>query len=428
MADRKILPKTQAQLSQATITPYDKLNKGKEPLQTPKKRGERRSVKNDDVKQFQVGLRDIDETIVYYFNNVIKPSVVQNGRRINVPILYGSPERWAAVQKDGFYRDKNGKIQTPLIMFKRDSVEKNRQLGNKLDANLPNNFGIFKKKFSKKNIYDKFSALTNRDRVDEFYGVIIPDYVNIAYSCVIFTEYVEQMNKIVESINFASDAYWGDPERFKFRAMIDSYTTTTEMVQGQDRMVKTNFSINLLGHIVPDTINTSIANMNKFYSKSAVKFTFETAGSEETLTALADTPAREAKVRTFDGPSGKTTVNTTVNQTIVSGSGMTDQERTYASLNVLIDTNNTTDYNHSFDTANNKLTFIGVTIADTPSGFPALSIDDFQVYINGLVVEPAAITSLGEVSGNTEIVFNSSELGYSLNNQFEITAVGKFEF
>ena len=428
MADRKILPKTQAQLSQATITSYDKLNTGKEPLQTPKKRGERRSVKNDDVKQFQVGLRDIDETIVYYFNNVIKPSVVQNGRRINVPILYGSPERWAAVQKDGFYRDKNGKIQTPLIMFKRDSVEKNRQLGNKLDANLPNNFGIFKKKFSKKNIYDKFSALTNRDRVDEFYGVIIPDYVNIAYSCVIFTEYVEQMNKIVESINFASDAYWGDPERFKFRAMIDSYTTTTEMVQGQDRMVKTNFSINLLGHIVPDTINTSIANMNKFYSKSAVKFTFETAGSEETLTALADTPAREAKVRTFDGPSGKTTVNTTVNQTIVSGSGMTDQERTYASLNVLIDTNNTTDYNHSFDTANNKLTFIGVTIADTPSGFPALSIDDFQVYINGLVVEPAAITSLGEVSGNTEIVFNSSELGYSLNNQFEITAVGKFEF
>ena len=63
MADRKILPKTQAQLSQATITPYDKLNKGKEPLQTPKKRGERRSVKNDDVKQFQItkyGMKDFN--------------------------------------------------------------------------------------------------------------------------------------------------------------------------------------------------------------------------------------------------------------------------------------------------------------------------------------------------------------------------------
>lgn len=428
MANKKILPKTQAQLSQATITPYDKLNEGKSPLQTPKKRGEIRSVKNDDVKQFNVGLRDIDETIVYYFNEVIRPSVIRNGKRVNVPILYGSPERWASVQKDGFYRDKNGKIQTPLIMFKRDSVEKNRQLGNKLDANMPNNFGIFKKKFSKKNVYDRFSALTNRDKVDEYYGVIIPDYVNIVYSCVIFTEYVEQMNKIVESINFASDSYWGDPERFKFRAMIDSYTTTTEMVQGQDRMIKTNFTINLLGHIVPDTINTSIANMNKLFSKSAINFTFETAGSEETLSALASTPAREAKVRTFDGPGGKTTINQTVNQTIISGSGMTNAERDYAALSILIDTNQTGSYSSNIDVGNNKVTYVGVTIADTPAGFPALTVDDFQVYINGLNVEPAAITSIAEVGGNTEIVFIPSELGYSLNSEFEITAVGKFEF
>ena len=34
--------------------------------------------------------------------------------RLNVPVLYGSPERWKSVQKDGFYRDKNGKIQAPL--------------------------------------------------------------------------------------------------------------------------------------------------------------------------------------------------------------------------------------------------------------------------------------------------------------------------
>ncbi len=428
MANKKILPKTQAQLSQATITPYDKLNQGKSPLQTPKKRGEIRSVKNDDVKQFHIGLRDIDETIVYYFNQVIKPSVVRNGKRINVPILYGSPERWASVQKDGFYRDKNGKIQTPLIMFKRDSVEKNRQLGNKLDANLPNNFGIFKKKFSKKNVYDRFSALTNRNKVEEYYGVIIPDYVNISYSCVIFTEYVEQMNKIVESINFASDSYWGDPEKFKFRAMIDTYTTTTEMVQGQDRMIKTNFSISLLGHIVPDSINTSIANMNKLYSKSAINFTFETAGSEETLSALASTPAREAKVRQFDGPGGKTTINQTVNQTIISGSGMTNAERDYAALSVLIDTNQTGSYSSNIDVGNNKVTYIGVTIADAPTGFPALTVDDFQVYINGLNVEPAAITSIAEVSGNTEIVFIPSELGYGLNSEYEITAVGKFEF
>lgn len=413
MANKKILPKTQAQLSQATITPY--LNQGKVPLRTPIKRAENRSVKNDDVKQFHVGLRDIDETIVYYFNEVIKPSVVRNGKRLNVPVLYGSPERWASVQKDGFYRDKNGKIQTPLIMFKRDSVEKNRQLGNKLDANLPNNFGIFKKKFSKKNVYDRFSALSNRNEVEEYYGVIIPDYVNITYSCVIFTEYVEQMNKIVESINFASDAYWGDPEKFKFRAMIDSYTTTTEMVQGQDRMIKTNFTINLLGHIVPDSINTSIASMNKLYSKSAINFTFETAGTEETLAALA---AGKPKIRTFDQPSGATEPIGT----------FTDAEREYLALSIVIDTNETEDYTSEINVSENKVTFFGVTIADTPSKFPPLTVENFEVYINGLAVEPAAISSIEEVSGNTEILFIVSELGYGLNSEFEITAVGKFEY
>jgi hypothetical protein len=285
MAERnKILPKRQSQLSQESIDTYNNAPKQPTPDDLKKNRGYNTSLKDDDVKQFSVGLRDIDETIVYYFNNVIKPSVIQNGKRIAVPVLYGSPERWASVQKDGYYRDKNGKIQTPLIMFKRDSIEKNRSLGNKLDANNPNNFSIFKKKFSRKNVYDKFSALTNREPVDEYYGVIIPDYVNISYSCIIFTEYVEQMNKIVESINFASDAYWGDPNRFNFRAMIDTYTTTTELNQGQDRTVKTSFTINLMGHIIPDTINASIASMNKFYSKAAVRFTYETTGSIDRLT------------------------------------------------------------------------------------------------------------------------------------------------
>ena len=285
MADRnKIVPKRQSQLSQDSIETYNNAPKQATPDDLKKNRGYNRSLKDDDVKQFSVGLRDIDETIVYYFNNVIKPSVIQNGKRIAVPVLYGSPERWAAVQKDGYYRDKNGKIQTPLIMFKRDNIEKNRSLGNKLDANSPNNFAIFKKKFSRKNVYDRFAALTNRNPVDELYGVIIPDYVNIKYSCIIFTEYVEQMNKIVESINFASDAYWGDPERFNFRAMIDSYTTTTEVTQGQDRTVKTAFEINLMGHIIPDTINASIASMDKFYSKAAVRFTYETTGSIDRLT------------------------------------------------------------------------------------------------------------------------------------------------
>jgi|TARA_R100000030_G_scaffold20925_1_gene15057 hypothetical protein len=413
----KILPKRQSQISQESIKTYKNAAKSPTPDVRRKNRGYQTSVKNDDVKQFHIGLRDIDETIVYYFNNVIKPSVIQNGKRINVPILYGSPERWAAVQKDGYYRDKNGKIQTPLIMFKRDSIEKNRNLGNKLDANNPNNFSIFQKKFSKKNVYDKFSVLNNREPVNELYGVIIPDYVNITYSCVIFTEYVEQMNKIVESINFASDAYWGDPEKFNFRAMIDNYTTVTEMNQGEDRTVKTNFDIKMMGHIVPDSINTAISNMNKFYSKSSVSFGLEIAGTEEILQASAASPAsKNFKGRFYDALTGRTEVT-------IQSSGMTDAERTFLALTTIIDTNN---QGFSINSGDNSITFNSVTIATPPANFPDLEKDDFQVFINGIITEPSAITSITQSGGNVVIDFND-DLGYTITDQMEITAVGKFE-
>ena len=416
MAERlKPIPKRQERISQDAIETYNNAAKQTTPDEIRKNRGYSRTVKGDTVKQFSIGLRDIDETIVYYFNNVIKPSVVQNSKIIQVPVLYGSPERWASVQKDGFYRDKNGKIQTPLIMFKRETIEKNRALGNKLDANNVNNFGIFEKKYSRKNIYDNFSALTNRIPVKELYGVIIPDYVNITYSCIVFTEYVEQMNKIVESINFASDAYWGDPQRFNFRAMIDSYTTTTEMNKGQDRTVKTSFTINLMGHIVPDSINTSIANMNKFYSKSAISFGLETDGNIEILNAKAKTSASDnPRGRFFDGIGGKTEITNIY-------SGLSQEEKDYIGATTVLDSNlNSNTVNQGLST----IVFDNVSFLTPPEGFPALTIQDFKVFINGVIAELSAIDSIVETGNNLTITFNSN-LGYSITSQMEIMVVGK---
>ena len=270
MAENTPIPKTQEQLSQ------ESLGQDSTAVDQGVIRAQQLTRSNDTVENFKVGIKDIDEAIYHYFNEVLKPSVIQNGKQINVPLVYGSPERWAAMQKDGYYRDKNGKMQAPLIVFRRDSLEKNRNLGNKLDANHPHNFGIFTKKFSNKNIYDRFGLLNNREPIKEYYAVTIPDYVNIVYSCIIFTDYVEQNNKIIEGINFASDSYWGNPSKFRFRAMIDNYTTSAEIVQGNDRIVKTEFQINLLGHIITDAVNAQAYNSSKFFSKSTIKFGVET--------------------------------------------------------------------------------------------------------------------------------------------------------
>ena len=243
-------------------------------------RGRITSRKDDTVQDVSIGLQDHDEAIMYYFNEVIKPSVIINSNRTNVPIMYGAPERWKSVQKDGYFRDKEGKLQVPLIMFKRDSVEKRRDLGNKLDGNNPQLHYSFQEKYTKRNQYDNFSVLQNRMPQKEFHAVVVPDFVKLNYTCTIWCDYIAQMNKLIETINFASDSYWGDSERFRFNAKIDTFSNTTEVNQGDNRIVKSDFGLVLQGYLVPDSINKELAKKpQKFYSKSTVVFNSELVAS-----------------------------------------------------------------------------------------------------------------------------------------------------
>ena len=155
MAVRRLkpIPKTQKQINKELVGPPYLTTEGNpnDAAFDPSNRGNQLSFKGDTTKPFSIGIKDIDESIIYYFENVIKPSVYQNGTSINIPIIYGSPERWASVQKDGYYRDKSGKIMAPLIMYKRSDIAKNYSIGNKLDANNPHNYAITQKRYSKRN-------------------------------------------------------------------------------------------------------------------------------------------------------------------------------------------------------------------------------------------------------------------------------------
>ena len=290
---RRPTPKSQRELSEGLQTPYDATrgnpndaadNKQFPPdnqANIPFNRSNQMSFKNDTNKPFTVGLKDIDESIMYYFDNVIKPSVIQNGERIPVPLIYGSPERWKSVQKDTYLRDKKGALMMPIIVFKRDNLEKNRSLANKLDANMPNLYTSWQKTYNNKNMYSNFNLLNNRIPTKQYIANVVPDYVTLTYSCIIQTYYVEQLNKIIEAINYASDAYWGDPERFKFKALIDSFTTVTELQQSQERLVKGTFSLKMHGYIIPETVQKDLTAIKKYNSKSKIIFSMETDSNPE---------------------------------------------------------------------------------------------------------------------------------------------------
>ena len=181
------------------------------------------------------------------------------------------------------FKRKKGKIMSPIIMFKRENMEKLRNVGNKLDANNPHLYTSWKKHYNSKNDYDNFAVLNNRKPVEQFFVNIIPDYVKLSYNCNVQTYYVSQLNKIIEAVNYASDSYWGDPERFKFRASINSYSTPLELVVGEDRIAKATFSIDLLGYIIPDSIQKEINSIRKYNSKSQVIVTYEMSNSIKEL-------------------------------------------------------------------------------------------------------------------------------------------------
>ena len=278
-------------------------------------KGTHTSRRDDNVKDISIGLQDHDEAIMYYFNEVIKPSILVNGNRTNVPIIYGAPERWKSVQQDGFYRDKEGKIQVPLIMFKRDSVEKRRDLGNKLDGNNPQLHYTFQERYTKKNIYDNFSVLQGRKPQKEMYRVVVPDFIRLNYTCTIWTDYVANMNKLIEMINYTSDSYWGDRERFQFNAKIDTYNNTTEITQGDNRVVKTNFGLVIQGYLVPDSLNKKLASESsqKSFSRSQVVF------NNEIVSTTPDAPKTREEIRGKVGISIKA-INGGVGYQIVGNS------------------------------------------------------------------------------------------------------------
>lgn len=366
------------------------------------------SQAKDTSRNVSIGIKDIDEAIQFYFDNKLKLSVIQNNTRLKVPVIYGSPEKWKSIQSDGFYRDSTGKVQCPLILYIRDNIQANRELGNKLDGNKVNNLILVKKQFSKRNVYDNFNILTNRKPETEYIAAFPPDYVTITYNCVIFTDFVEQMDKLVEAINFASNSYWGDPSRFQFKTRIDSFSNQIILEQGSDRTIKTSFDMTLNGYIIPDSVNRELSSINRAFSNTQIIFGLEIANSTEQFTANIKKP----KTKSISAVQAADSTNTLV-QNIT---GVSQETLNYITLNTQVlgtVINNTTA---TFDKG----------WLPAPIGFPETSVDNFSFICNGLIIEKSAIVSFTQESGESTLVIDIDLLGYGFNGSDEIIVIGKF--
>jgi hypothetical protein len=251
----------------------------------PLPRGQRKIInralqhkRDDTVQDVSVSLMDMDSAIMFYFEKVIKPTVIENGETIKVPIMYSSPERWYAIQSSGFMRDRKRQIILPVIAFRRTGMEKDETIPvDKIDPEDPKLHYTFERKYTDANRYDNFSVQQGLLPQREYYNVAIPDYMVLSYDFIIWTSYIEQMNKLVERINWSAGAYWGEPNKMRFRTNIDSFADSTE-VSDRDRVVKTEFSVTLRGYLIPEAFNELIGphTMQKHLTPKTLTIAAET--------------------------------------------------------------------------------------------------------------------------------------------------------
>jgi len=422
----KPTPKDAIAIDQQFINPYladtnDGVVVEGHPLRND--RGRNFSFKNDVVKDIHIGLQDIDNAMMNYFNDTIKPTVVQDNNRMAVRTIYANPERWKSVQADGFLRDNNGQIIVPIIMFKRDTVEKARGLGNKIDGNTIALYQVMGESYNPRNAYDQFDVINNRIPSKQYYVSTVPDYVTITYNVIIFTNFVEQNNKIVEAFEFASDSYWGDADRFKFRASIDSFSTTTIMENGSDRVAKSSFNIKVNGYIIPDTISKDLATVrSKYFTKSQIIFDLETVSTIGGQTTNIDTTTFANKAPAGNTMAASSFVGGGVNVTNVNNTYTTISSGDSAYLNTNIQkTANTI-------TAPDTAIFSGAALLQPTAGstLPATTVNNFIFYINGQYV-PTSLVTISSLSGGVTFTFNTTSLGYTLASTDEVIAIGKFQ-
>lgn len=227
----------------------------------------------DPKKNFTVSLLDVDTALINYLQNVINPTVVDGGENIKVPIIYGNPEKWYAAKAQGGLRDQQGKLQIPLIMAKRTAFSKDE--GYKT-FNRYLSYPVITK-FNEKNKYDKFSLLNKTVApTNQIFAVTMPDHIKVEYEFIVWTEYVEQNNAILEKINFAEGDYWGDKQRFNFRVTIDNYTNTIESSGEKDRMVRSTFTLSARAYLLPESLEDRKQTVQRLLTPKQVKLTAET--------------------------------------------------------------------------------------------------------------------------------------------------------
>lgn len=358
---------------------------------------------NENLRAVRLGLYDVDNAIKWHLENVVNLQIdtVQGSKK--VPVIFATPEKWVSVQTQGYIHDNNDKIITPIAVLNRTGIEQRQDyVKNEVLKNEGNQW-LFERKYSQKNKYTPFDILTNTKPLREFYTLDIPRFIHVTYNVIFWTEFIEQMNDLVEQVLFFNGTAFGDTQKYPTTISSPSFELSNEI--GNDRFVKATFEFTVKAYLINED-SRNRPTIQKLIPANKIVINFK----ESTTLLDSMTAAAGGGTTTISGkPAGSST------------------ERNVARVNQeSLDYINTNKTKVATYTNSNTATIIGASILSAPVTLPPTDKNSFYYFINGQNIPSTYVISFTQTGADIVIVFNIASLGYELSSTDEIFIIGKF--
>ena len=374
-------------------------------------------VRRDDdiIRTPRRTVYNIDFALKWFVENTIQPKITgPDNELIDVPVIYSNAEKWDSVRRLGYLRDEKGMLQSPLIILKRNSLQERDQL-KKLDVNrfISGNSIIYKQQYNSINSYlDQLYPIPSKQKEGsaEMYSINIPEYVDVEYDLLMWTDFTTQMNELVEQLMPYGGFAWGN-ESNKYRTHIRTLSFETINTVGNDRLVRCTVPLTVNGTLLGEQ-EYRLSTVQKKYSLKKLVWEF-VIDVDEDIFGTTEVPQALLHVDTR----------------IISG-GRVVISRTGGDSPLVIDANTMeylTQLQEKTATVQNATT---VTVNDAagtnPVTLAAATKNEFNVYINGQYIDKALYTWTPTTSSPQTIVFDTTQLGYELDSNDIIIINGRW--
>jgi hypothetical protein len=365
---------------------------------------------DDIIRTPKRTIYDIDYAIKWFIENEIQPQIIDKDQTIPVPVIFANGEKWDNVRRLGYMRDEKGMLQSPIIVLKRNNVSE-RDSVKGFDANRPQeqNLRVYKSTYNERNTYEDvmFPVPLNQPMPsDKIYLVDIPKYVTVEYEMMMWCDFTTQMNDLTDQIFPYSRFAWGN-EQNRYTTTLGAFAFETVNTVGEDRLVRTTVPLTVLGTLLSGQ-EARRSTIQKMFSPK--KITFETTVDSDifSTTTISNQILQAQNYITQGG------------QIVVSSGGAS----TTIDANVM---NYLINLTEKIATYSNATT---VTIAGIPAINPVslqyATKNEFDVFINGQYIDKVIYTWSPAGVNTQTIVFDTAELGYTLQSADIIVVKGRW--